>query len=333
MRFSLRNSTRWSEAVAQPNIALVKYWGKRDERLNLPAVGSLSITLDSLHTRTCIRFDGRLNEDRLTLNGAQADPARVTACLDPLRALADTDLRAVVKTDNDYPTAAGLASSAAGFAALVAAADAALGLELPRPSLSLFARRGSGSAARSIYGGYVEMARGESDDGSDAVARPLLDAHAWPLEVVIAVTETASKAVGSTQGMQASGASSPFYSAWVEGSPGDLTRARSAVMARNFEQLASVSEHSCLKMHAVALATQPPLIYWNETTVACLRAVRELQARGAPVFYTIDAGPQVKAVCLPDAAENVAETLRAIQGVRQVMSSGLGAGARVVAPA
>lgn len=316
-------------AIAQPNIALVKYWGKRNDELNLPAVSSLSITLDALHTRTRVLFDEALDADRFVLNGSPGDVTRVSACLDNLRVLAGTRVRATIETKNDYPTAAGLASSAAGFAALVVAADAALGLGLPPRSLSMYARRGSGSAARSIFGGFVEMARGEREDGSDAVARPLLDAHAWPLMVVIAVTSAAAKSVGSTDGMRATAASSPFYAAWVESARSDLTQARRAVMARDFGGLATVSEHSCLKMHGVGFAARPPLIYWTDITLACMHAVRQLRSVGVPVFYTIDAGPQVKAVCLPEAVEKVSATLAGIPGVLQVIISGLGTGARV----
>ncbi|MGH8496465.1 MAG: diphosphomevalonate decarboxylase [Gammaproteobacteria bacterium] len=324
------NSLKAATAVAQPNIALVKYWGKRNEQLNLPAVGSLSITLDALHTRTRVVFDASLHSDRFSLNGSPACAARISACLDPMRALAGTRMRVSIETENDFPTAAGLASSAAGFAALVVAANAALGLELTPRALSMYARRGSGSAARSIFGGFVEMARGERDDGTDAVARPLLDAHDWPLAVVIAVTSVAAKAVGSTDGMRATAASSPYYGAWVQGSGADLTLARRAVMTRDFGALAAVSEHSCLKMHALGLAARPPLIYWNQTTVACMEAVRGLRAAGTPVFYTIDAGPQVKAICLPEAVEKVSVALGGIAGVLQVITSDLGAGARVV---
>lgn len=328
-----RNPPGEATAVAQPNIALVKYWGKRSEPLNLPAVGSISVTLDALRTRTRIVFDRALDRDRLLLNGAPADAARASACLDHLRAIAGTRARASIETHNDFPTAAGLASSASGFAALVVAANAALGLDLPPRALSMYARRGSGSAARSIFGGFVEMARGEREDGSDAVARPLLEADAWPLAVVVAVTSEAPKAVGSTDGMRATAASSPFYPAWVQGSARDLAQARRAVMARDFDALAAVSEHSCLKMHALGLAARPPLIYWNETTVACVSAVRALRAAGLPVFFTIDAGPQVKAICLPEAAGEVSSAFGGIGGVLQVISSGLGPGARIAGSA
>lgn len=320
-------------AIAHPNIALVKYWGKRDEPLNLPAVGSLSITLDGLCTRTRVAFVPGLAADEVRVNGV-ADPrnaARVTAGLDLLRAEADCDWRAEVWSENNFPTAAGLASSASGFAALMVAGAAALGLEPPRARLSELARRCSGSAARSIFGGFVEWHRGERADGSDSVAEPLHGAGEWPLAVAVAVTSREAKAIGSTEGMRRTAASSPYWDAWVAGQGADLAAARSAVEARDLAALAAVSEQSCLKMHALALAARPGLLYWNAATVACIERVRALQAEGVPVFFTIDAGPQLKAVCLPSALAQVRAALAAVPGVVEVLSCGLGQGACLVA--
>jgi diphosphomevalonate decarboxylase len=317
-------------AIAHPNIALIKYWGKRDIRLNLPAVGSLSITLDALSTRTRVCFDSTLGSDSFILDGVGADARRITACLDLLREAARIDTRARVESSNDFPTAAGLASSASGFAALVVAADAALGLGLPADMLSMHARLGSGSAARSIFGGFVEMARGSRQDGTDAVARPLLAADAWPLEVVIAITERDAKALASSAAMTATSESAPFYAAWVRSSRPDLHAARQAVLARDFDALADVSVHSCLKMHAVMMSARPPVMYWNAATLACVRCLTALREAGLPVFYTIDAGPQVKAICQPEARDAVEHALRSIPGVAELRRSGLGGAAHVV---
>lgn len=320
-------------AQAQPNIALIKYWGKRDTRLNLPATGSLSITLDALWTRTRVEFDASLQQDELRLNGVE-DPAalaRTSACLDLLRDRAGSNTRARIESHNNFPTAAGLASSASGFAALVLAADAALGLALDRRALSILARRGSGSAARSLFGGFVSMAKGQRDDGEDAFAEPVLEASAWPLTVVVAVTSLARKSVGSGSGMERSRLTSPFYPAWVDAAPADLTAARAAVQARDFAALAALSEHSCLKMHAVMQSSLPPLLYWTGATVDCLHRIRTLRERdGVAVFFTVDAGAQVKAVCAPDDAARAAAALAEIPGVEHVLSSGLGAGARLL---
>ncbi len=305
-------------------------------QLNLPASGSLSITLDSLWTRTRVAFDPALACDELLLDGVEQPVAlaRVSGCLDLLRARAGSVLHARVDTHNNFPTGAGLASSASGFAALVLAGSAALGLTLDQRELSVLARRGSGSAARSIFGGFVSMATGTRADGDDAFASPLLDAAQWPLCVVVAVTSTHAKAVGSSAGMELSRRTSPFHASWLAGADADLASALHAIQQRDFAELAAVSEHSCLKMHAVMLASRPALVYWNGATVECLYAVRALRERdGVQVFFTIDAGPQVKAVCLPADAQRVAAALGAVAGVERVLVSELGAAARLLTDA
>lgn len=326
-----------AESTARANIALIKYWGKRDRAadggaaLNLPAVGSLSITLDALATRTRVRFDTTCERDMLRLNGREdaAGSARLAGYLAVFRRRAGRGEFAMVESENNFPTGAGLASSASGFAALAAAAAAALRLELSATELSALARQGSGSAARSVFGGFVEWHRGVEADGSDSFAEPLAPAGHWPLRVVIAVTDEGAKAVGSTDGMTRTEFTSPYFDAWVDGQENDLADARAAVLAKDFEKLADVSEFSCLKMHASALAARPGVIYWNGATIEALNAVRSLRAKGTPAFFTIDAGPQVKAVCLAESEAAVRETLLAVPGVKRVITSGLGAGVEV----
>ena len=317
-----------ARACARANIALVKYWGKSNPALNIPAVGSISITLEGLWSETEIEFDSGLDHDSFLLDGQEdaAQLRRVTTFLDVLRREAGVDLPARVVSRNNFPTGAGLASSASGFAALVGAATRALGLKRTAQELSVLARRGSGSAARSVLGGFVEMHAGDAADGSDSYAEPLLTAADWPLQVVIAVTQTGPKTTGSTRGMRSSEATSPFYEAWVESSPADLDAARSAIAARDFATLGDVSEHSCMKLHALAMTSRPPILYWNPATLACIDAVRALRSAGVPVFFTIDAGPQLKAVCLPEATDRVAAELHDINGVVDVLVTGLGPG-------
>jgi diphosphomevalonate decarboxylase len=318
-------------AVAHPNIALIKYWGKSDVEQNIPAVGSLSITLDGLTTTTAVCFDSDLEEDEFLLGG-QAAPGmagRVTRCLELVRERVGVRTRARVESDNDFPTAAGLASSASGFAALVTAADAALDATIPRVELADMARRASGSAARSIFGGFVEL-RLTPGGPSPTETGQILEPSDWPLRVAVAVTETGPKEIGSTEGMVRTERTSPYYEDWVNTSEQDLAGARSAIAGRDFEALADVSESSCLKMHAVMLSARPGLVYWNGATVECIRRVRELRTDGVPVFFTIDAGPQVKAVCAPEAFDRVAAELAEVEGVQGVLASGLGEGARVV---
>ncbi len=322
---------RRASARARANFALIKYWGKADARLNVPAVGSISITLDALWSDTDVELDPSLAADELVLDGQRRAEQldKVSACLDILRERAGVRTRARVVSANNFPTGAGLASSASGFAALVTAAAGALDLDLTPREASIVARQGSGSAARSVFGGFVEMHAGHAPDGSDSFAEPLLAGEAWPLEVAIAVTAKGEKEVGSRSGMTRSAKSSPYYAAWVGTQDGDLAAARAAIGRRDFEALAEVAEHNCLKMHAAAMGAVPPLLYWNGATVECLNAVRQLRASGVPAFFTIDAGPQVKAICLPDARPRVEAALRAIPGVLDVLVSGLGAGAEL----
>lgn len=319
-----------AKAQAQPNIALIKYWGKRETTLNIPAVSSLSITLDSLSTTTEVSFDPKFHSDEFYLNDVKQEGRpyqRVIACLDQFRQISGVKKHAHIRSENNFPTSAGLASSASGFAALVKAISRALDLKLSDQELCHIARRASGSAARSLYGGFVEMSKGNDDTGEEAIAKPLLAASAWPLTVVIAVTSTDSKLIGSTEGMKLSKNTSPYYKAWLRTHDEDMKVAREAVLSQDFEALGEVSEFSCLKMHAVAQSSRPGILYWNGVTMDCMHLIRKLRASGLPVFFTIDAGPQVKAVCLPEAADEVKNALRRVEGVKSILVSGLGEGA------
>jgi diphosphomevalonate decarboxylase len=309
-------------AQAHPNIALIKYWGKAPGPGNIPATPSLSITLDGLTTTTQV---ATASADAFHLGGHSVEDAKVMACLASLRrryAIPPVEIH----SDNNFPTAAGLASSASGFAALITAIDALCGLDLTAPERSALAREASGSAGRSVFGGIVAL------EGPEWQGRQLLGPDEWPMEVVIAITETTSKTVSSSVGMRLSAETSPYYPAWVESTRADYAAALAIVEQRDFEGLAELAEHSCLKMHGLMLATRPGLLYWNAATVACLHAVRTLRSAGTPVFFTVDAGPQVKAVCLPGAAASVRQVLEAIPGVHRVVTTGLGRGAWVGDP-
>jgi len=316
-------------AIAHPNVALVKYWGKRAPVGNLPATGSLSLVLGGLVTKTSVHFDPGLSGDRVLLDGRE-DPettARVTACLDLLRREAGVTTRAVVESRNDFPTGAGLASSASGFAALVTAGAGALSLRLTPQRLAEIARLGSGSAPRSLLGGVVLLRNRDATTVCEQIAAPA----DWPLHVVVAVTTEGPKAISSRVGMAQSEQTSPYYDAWVQTHAIDLDAGLTAVRARDFAALAEIAEHNCLKMHAVMLTTRPPLLYWTPATLACLHRIQELRRDGVPVFFTVDAGPQVKAVCLPTAANDVAAALARLPGVLQILHSPLGEGAHLIA--
>ena len=312
-------------AIAQPNIALIKYWGKRDVARNLPAVGSISITLSDLFTRMRVEFDPQLAADELTVNEAPDARMlpRLSSCLDEVAG--EQRPRARIASTCNFPIAAGLASSASSFAALTVAGAAAAGRQLTVDELASLAGRGSGSAARSLLGGFVEL----SNTDDDIRVGNLLAPADWPLSVIVAITRAGPKPVGSTEAMEASRKTSPFYGRWVDEQAHDLAVARAAILARDFERLGNIAEHNCLKMHSIMWASRPPVVYWNAATMRCLQTIRTLQGEGVPVFFTIDAGPQVKAVCLPEAAARVEAALRETPGVIDIMTSGLGGGARL----
>ncbi len=315
-------------AQAQPNIALIKYWGKRDHVANLPAVSSLSITLDSLWTTMSVEFGDQSGPDTLLVNNAPAPDmlGRVSACLDliagPERAAAE------VVSEGNFPIGAGLASSSSAFAALAVAAAESSGRAIDTPTLAQLAGACSGSAARSVYGGIVELIAGEDQIS----VRSLMACRQWPLEVVVAVTEKGSKPVGSSDAMIRGEKTSPFYASWVARQNDDMEIASAAVLARDFESLGQVAEHNCLKMHSVMWSSRPPIVYWNSATLSCLETIRALQNAGHAVFFTIDAGPQVKAVCLPESVDAVMLALRQTPGVLSLMRSHLGAGAKLLQP-
>jgi diphosphomevalonate decarboxylase len=323
-------------ARAGTNIALVKYWGKRDGALNLPAAGSLSLTLADLGSETTVRFARDAGEpdggDRVLLSGNPADQrfaARVRKFLDLVRARAGIALPAQVETSNSVPTAAGLASSAAGFAALALAASRAAGLRLSPAELSALARRGSGSAARSILGGFVEMSAGTSADGSDAVAHALLDESAWDVRLCVAITASGEKAIGSTAAMSETARSSPYYPAWLASVSADLAEARAAIAARDLARLGAVAERSALRMHACTMAADPHILYWNSGTLAALGTVKNLRASGVDAYFTIDAGPHVKVLCASSDAARVEAALAATPQVMRVLRLAPGPGAQV----
>jgi diphosphomevalonate decarboxylase len=315
-----------AQARAQPNIALIKYWGKRDLEKNLPAVGSISVTLADLYSVMRVTVDASLSQDILLVNGDESRSmlARVSACMDQVAAPSRPAAR--VESSSNFPIAAGLASSASAFAALTLAADAAFGAHRTEHELVNLAGRASGSAARSMLGGFVEL---ENLDHEVAVTS-LLEPEQWPLRVVVAITAPGPKSVSSGDAMEISRKTSPFYDRWVEQQSEDLGEARTAIHDRDLRRLGSVAEHNCLKMHSVMWGARPPLTYWNSATVACMQTVRDLQGQGLEVFFTIDAGPQLKAICAPNNAATVRDALRATDGVTDVMVSEIGHGARLI---
>jgi diphosphomevalonate decarboxylase len=314
-------------ARAHANIALAKYWGKADIARNLPAVPSLSLTLSGMRTTTEVTFDPALLADELVLGGAPQsgkELARVRKLLDEVRGLARVTTYASVRSHNDFPTASGLASSASGFAALALASVSALGLGLPSARVSALARAASASAARSLYGGYVELGAGAE------AAVPVAPPEHWPLTMLVAVTSEGAKDTASTDGMQHTARTSPYYASWVSDAPRLFAEVKAAVLSRDFERLTLAAEQSALAMHASMLAASPALIYFRPATLAVIEAVRAARRAGTPACFTIDAGPHVKVLVEPTSARELARRLQGVEGVLRVLESEPGPDAAVI---
>jgi diphosphomevalonate decarboxylase len=318
---------------ALANLALVKYFGKRDLSMNLPAAGSLSLTLEPLATTTHVTFDSGLEEDEVKLAGKTAPDqfaSRITGFLDIVRQMAGTDERALIVTENTFPTAAGLASSASGFAAMALATTRALGIEMDEQGLSALARRGSGSAARSVPGGVVVWNRGSQPDGSDSFAHSIMRPDEWNLGVVVGVTDSTPKDMGSTQAMELTRTTSPYYEKWIDSVNRDLPEAINAVKNRDLTVLGEVTERSALQMHAAALAATPGILYWKGATVEAIHLARLLRKSGLEVYFTCDAGPQPKLLCDNKDVEGVVKALNELPGITQIIRCKLGSGAKVI---
>ncbi len=319
--------TRAVTAVACSNIALVKYWGKSAQGDNRTAVPSLSLTLAAMKTTTELRFDDTLAQDRLRIGGSELSGRpreRVARLLDEVRRLAGISARVEMNSHNDFPTASGLASSASGFAALALAAQAAAGLDLGTAAISALARRASASAARSLFGGFVELLA-DADAATEVVPGDFID-----VRMVIAVTTLGPKDTGSTDGMLHTQATSPYYPAWVELAPRVFADAKQALLRRDLEALGVCMEHSTLAMHASMLAATPGLFYWRDASLRAIDAVRALRAQGVLAYFTLDAGPHVKVLTPSADAARVADALGAVPGVERVLLSEPGPAASLV---
>lgn len=317
-------------AISNPNIAFIKYWGNRDHQLRLPSNGSISMNLNGLITRTQVVFNPELKSDVLELNGRRlSGPAlgRVSRHLDRVREISALVCCAEVISSNNFPTSAGIASSASAFAALTLAASAAAGLQLKERELSRLARLGSGSACRSVPGGFVEWRAGDSDD--DSYAYSIAHAEHWALVDCVAVISRKHKPTSSTEGHARAG-SSPLQLARLQQAPRQLASCRQAILERDFDRLAGIIELDSNLLHAVIMTSSPPVLYWEPGTLAVMQAVSAWRNSGLPAAYTIDAGPNVHVICTSEAAKQVSDMLASIPDVEQVLVASAGGPARLV---
>ena len=317
-------------AQACPNIAFIKYWGNRDNTLRITMNGSISMNLDGLYTRTTISFQPSLPFDQLIINGHEITGtglSRVSYILDIVRGMANIQEHAEIVSENNFPAGAGIASSASAFAALALAGSKATGLNLTEPELSRLARRGSGSASRSIPGGFVEWQVGTTDE--DSFSFSIAPAEHWKLMDCIAIVSASHKKTGSTEG-HAIAPTSPLQAARVADTPRRLDLCRNAILNKDFEAFASIVELDSDIMHSVMMTSTPALHYWKPPSLAVMNAVRQWRSDGLPACYTVDAGANIHVICLEAESQTVNKRLREIDGVEDVLVAHAGGPAKII---
>lgn len=324
-----KQQSKWVRAFT--NIAFIKYWGKANEELMIPMNNSLSLTLDAFYTDTQVHFLPELKGDELYIDGELQDEKsldKAKVILDLVREQAGIQDYAKIESINHVPTAAGLASSASGLAALAGAASLAAGLELSEIELSRLARRGSGSASRSIYGGFAEWQQGSNDLDSYAVP---VDEADWDVGMIFIIVDDKRKDISSTEGMRRVVESSPYYEGWVQSTAEDLKEIKDAIAERNFVRMGEIAESSAMKMHALNLSAQPPFNYWSPDSIIAMRKVEELRDLGYPVYFTMDAGPNVKLICKQSQMDEIHELLLKDYRADQLVRAHPGPGIQVLA--
>ncbi len=323
-------SIRTATALAHPNIAFIKYWGNRDHDLRIPVNGSFSMNLAGLFAETQVFFREELQQDQLILNRNKirgAGLTRISHILDEVRRKANLQLYAEVSSKNNFPTGAGIASSAAAFAALALAASKAAGLDLDERALSILARHGSGSACRSIPSGFTEWTDGKTDE--DSYSFSIAPPEHWDLVDCVAIISSGHKGIGSTQGHRLA-ETSPLQKARISDAPRRIEICRKAILERDFETFASIVEKDSDLMHAVMMTSNPALFYWKPATLHVMESVRAWRAKGLPVFYTIDAGPNVHVITLKEKMNEVKRKLENLEGVQKILTAGVGGAARIL---
>jgi len=322
-----------STATANANIALVKYWGKRDERLILPQNGSISMTCDGLQTVTTVEFSGAHHKDTVLINDEelQKDERDILGHIERIRKLAGINEKAKVVSQSNFPIAAGLASSASGFAALTLAATAAAGLRLNERELTILSRQGSGSSCRSICNGFVEWYKGSRSDGSDSYAETIADKDYWKeFRMIATIVSESKKKVGSRAGMKQTVETCPYYKDWLATVDRDLEIIRIGIKKKDFSSVGITAEMNCLKMHALMMTTVPPILYWIPATLEVMYAVQSMREEGLECYFTIDGGPQVKVMCMEKDLNEINKRLMELEGVKKTIICKPGDGTQLI---
>ena len=327
-------------AIGTPNIALIKYWGKRDNKLILPTNSSVSLTLsEGLNTKTSVLFSKKLKSDQFYINGESQniedkEIAERFDIVNKLRSLAHTNSHVLVVSKNSFPTSSGFASSASGIATLTFAASKALGLEISQREMSIIARMGSGSSCRSIFGGIVEWKKGEKKDGSDSYAEQIVDERYWPeLNNIVAIVTDAKKKVSSRSGMRQTVENGILYKARMDYIDGAVKELIDAVRKRDFSALATITMRDSNNMHATMLDTWPPIMYMNDYSKEIIYKIQELNESEGKIIaaYTFDAGANPHIITTEKYASEVLNIMKSMDFVKKTMRLKAGRGPRLLA--
>ncbi len=317
---------------ANTNIALVKYWGKKDENLKIPLNNSISMTLDKLYTITTSDISDN-DQDQVIFNNKEASEIsknKIIKFVDIFRNQYKRKEKLIIKTENNFPTASGLASSASGFAALAKSINEVFDLNLSDIELSKYARIGSGSACRSIYGGFVEWQKGKKDNGEDSYAIQLVKENYWDVRMMVVIIDDKQKDKSSTDGMKETVETSPFYPAWLDTIDNDLNNVRQGILDKDLEKVGITMEHNCLKMHSTMFTTRPAIIYWKPATLAVINKVYELRKSGIQCYFTMDAGPNVKILYEQNNSEKIKKEIMSISEITNLIECKVGSSALII---
>lgn len=318
-------------AASPANIAFIKYWGKRDPKLNIPFNDSISMNLSNCLTTTTVEFDKNLTSDEVYIDKHKVEGAgrdRVVLVLDEVRKMAKIKLFAKVVSKNNFPSDAGIASSASGFSALALAASRAAGLKLSGRQLSILARLGSGSACRSIPDGLTFWKKGKDNGSSYAVQ--IAPPDFWDLRDIVVIVSKEKKIAGSTKG-HAAAISSSYFKIRLAKLPGRIKKIKQALLKRDFDAFGQSLEEEAIDLHVMAMTSKPPIFYWKKGTIEVMQAVLEMRKTGTKCFFTMDAGPNVHVLCIGRDEPKIKRMLERLPGVLFVISNKVAKGARIVA--
>ena len=313
-------------AIAHPNFALIKYWGKANSKTNIPAMNSISLTIDALTSTTHISINKGSNRNIWVLNGQeQNDLGRINPVMKYLNNISRNKHGCIIESENNFPTSAGLASSASGIASLVIAYNKLFRLDMSFDQLVEASMLGSGSAPRSLLGGFVIL-----NVENELYTQKILEPEDWPLSIIICITDDKEKIISSREGMEISRKTSPFYQSWLDTNKGDIQIAKSAIAEQDIKKLGEVTEKNCYLMNQVMRTSSPQINYMTERTNNCIEEIKEIREDGVELFFTVDAGPQVKIICKPEDKELIKDRLINKSYVTNLVEANIGNGARVI---